>query len=128
VIERLCPACQAANPSTQNFCGDCGAALERSLQRRSKGALALRPINIPIRWRQTGKIMVLGIATFAAEAGVAWLRRHQTVTPQQQQQITTSRVYAMQQRVTERWSKGQLLERVTERTVWLNPDESKRWR
>ncbi len=128
VIERICRHCQAANPEQQRFCGNCGTPLEQPLQRRSSAALALRPINIPARWRQTGKVMALGVATLVAEAGVAWLRRQQAKQRYPQPVAAATRVYALRQRVLERWSKGQLQERTIEQTLWLSPDDQpRRW-
>jgi len=126
VVERICPDCQAANPAHQRFCGTCGASLEQPLRRWAGGTLARRSINIPLRWRQTGRVMALGLATLAAEAGLAWLQRQQHTSSQATRSSTSTsaaHIYALQQRITERWSKDQLLERTVEQTVWLRPDQ-----
>jgi hypothetical protein len=124
VIERICPRCQTANPELQHFCGNCGAPFEQPLRRWTGSALALRPLKIPARWRQTGRVIALGAATLAAEAGIAWLRRQQSSYAPPL--ISSSKVYVLQQRVIERWSKGELQERTLEQTVWLAPDERSR--
>lgn len=124
MIERICPRCQTANPELQRFCGNCGTSFEQPLRRWIGGGLALRPIKIPVRWRQTGRMMALGVATLTAEAGIAWLRRRQSsYSPAPS---SSSRIYALQQRVIERWAKGQLQERTIEQTVWLAPSERRR--
>ncbi len=126
MIERICPRCQTANRGLQRFCDNCGTPFEQPLRRWTGSALALRSIKIPARWRQTGRVMALGIATLAAEAGIAWLRRSQSQSSYSSPPVSSSNIYALQQRVVERWSKGQLQERIVERTVWLAPDEHRR--
>ncbi len=132
VIERICPRCQTANPELQRFCGNCGAPFEQPLRPWTGSRLALRPIKIPARWRQTGRVMALGVMTLAAEVGIAWLRRHQSghvpasISSSNSAPTSSSEVYGLQQRVIERWVKGQLQERTVEQTVWLVPSERRR--
>ena len=74
----LCPQCQHGNPRENRFCGACGAPLT------SGGQIVRRPENIPTtasrgllpdELKPVGKALAVGLATLAAEAGLAWLRR-----------------------------------------------------
>lgn len=73
-----CPQCRHGNPPENHFCGACGVALE------SIGQLVRRPENSPTMARRSllpaelkpvGRALAVGLATLAAEAGLAWLRR-----------------------------------------------------
>ncbi|MBC8163090.1 MAG: zinc ribbon domain-containing protein [Roseiflexaceae bacterium] len=76
MVERICPACQSANPLDDRFCGKCGGPLERQvLARRGGGALTIAGRSLPVTWRQVGKTAALGAAALVAEAGLIWLRR-----------------------------------------------------
>ncbi len=131
MIERICPHCDAGNPSDQAYCGHCGTSLTQPLARRPAAALAQRPITIPTRWKETGKVVALGVATLAAEAGLAWLQRRQqpaarspAPAPLARTQVQqAARVIAVGRRVTEIWSGGQLQQRTEEQVIWLPPDD-----
>ena len=73
-----CPQCRHGNPPENRFCGACGAALE------SGGQVARRTENIPTtasrallpaELKPVGRALAVGLATLAAEVGLAWLRR-----------------------------------------------------
>ena len=125
MIERICPHCDAGNPSEQAYCGHCGTPLEQPLVRRSAAALAPRPIRIPAQWKQTGKVAALGVAALAAEAGIAWLQRRQQQAARPPAAQTSARVIALGWRVTETWHGGQLQQRTEERVAWLMPESPK---
>lgn len=77
MVERICPACQHGNPVSDNYCGKCGAQLERLLPaRRTHDHLTIAGRDLPVTWRQVGRTMALGVAAIAAEAGIAMLRRY----------------------------------------------------
>jgi hypothetical protein len=136
MIERICPRCAAGNPNEQAYCGSCGAALNggapdrsRAMVRRQTGALARQTQRIPARWRDTGKVVALGVATLLAEAGMAYMQRRQQPPADRPQPLAVvprqrSRVVAIARRRTELWSNGQLQRRTEEQMVWLAPDES----
>lgn len=82
MVERICSACQQANPLDDRFCGKCGAPLERQLlARRDESRLTIAGRDLPVTWRQVGRTAALGIAALAAEAGIAWLRRRIEAAP-----------------------------------------------
>lgn len=127
MVERVCPQCEAGNPSEQRYCGQCGSPLSQALAQRPATPLTRRSIQIPARWKQTGKVVALGVATVAAEAGLAWLQRHQhslvaqprSTTGPQPQRV---RVIALGRRVSETWVGGQLQHRTEEQVMWMVPD------
>ena len=133
MVERICPHCATGNPAEQTYCGHCGTRLAFPLTRRPTSALARRPIRLPAQWKETGKVVALGVATLAAEAGLAWLHRRQqpatkpTVSqPLALPQRRSARVVAMGHRVSETWIGGQLQQRTEEQVMWLAPDDP--WR
>ncbi len=73
-----CPQCRHGNSPENRFCGACGAALEsgEQLVRRTedspnKTSRALLPAEL----KPVGRALAVSLATLAAEAGLAWLRR-----------------------------------------------------
>src|SRR6478609_7316555 len=82
MVERICPACQQANPIDDRFCGKCGAPLDRQLPvRLADTRLTIAGRNLPITWQQLGKTVALSAAALAADVGLAWLRRRIEVGP-----------------------------------------------
>lgn len=132
MIERVCPRCDAGNPSENAFCGQCGAALElheksvQPLARSQPAALARRSITIPVQWKQTRKVVALGVATLAAEAAMAWLNRKPQPLARAGSTPQTARVIALGRRVTETWRNGELQQRTEEQIAWLMPDQPRR--
>ena len=73
----LCPQCEHENPLGNRFCGRCGASLTSSRQivpRHEKTPAAVVRA-LPAKLGPTGKVLAVGLATLAAEAGLLWLRR-----------------------------------------------------
>ena len=73
----LCPQCEHENPLGNRFCGRCGASLTSSRQivpRHEKTPAAVVRA-LPTKLGPTGKVLAVGLATLAAEAGLLWLRR-----------------------------------------------------
>jgi hypothetical protein len=72
-----CPACSRDNPLENRFCGLCGGSLTSSGQvvprREDSPVAAVRAL--PAQLGPTGKVLAVGLATLAAEAGLLWLRR-----------------------------------------------------
>ena len=73
----LCPQCEHENPLGNRFCGRCGASLTSSRQivPRHENTTAAVVRSLPARLGPTGKVLAVGLATLAAEAGLLWLRR-----------------------------------------------------
>ncbi len=73
-----CPQCRYGNPLENRFCGACGAPLTGSWQlaRRPEGfpPAAGRAL-LPAELKPVGRALAVGLATLAARAGIAWLRR-----------------------------------------------------
>ena len=78
-----CPVCgNPENPPENRFCGLCGASLERTLARSSRelaprareGRVTLKERFLPGRLGPVGKTVAVGLATVAADVGLAWLR------------------------------------------------------
>ncbi|MDP8901725.1 MAG: zinc ribbon domain-containing protein [Actinomycetota bacterium] len=73
-----CPQCRHGNPLENRFCGACGAPLtdRRQLARRPEGGppAAGRAL-LPAELKPVGRALAVGLATLAARAGLAWLRR-----------------------------------------------------
>ena len=77
-----CPVCgNPENPPGNRFCGLCGASLERSLARSGElaprareGRVTLRERLLPGGLGPVGKTVAVGLATVAADVGLAWLR------------------------------------------------------
>ena len=73
----LCLQCEHENPLGNRFCGRCGVSLTSSRQivpRHEKTPAAVVR-SLPARLGPTGKVLAVGLATLAAEAGLLWLRR-----------------------------------------------------
>ena len=73
----LCPQCEHENPLGNRFCGRCGTSLTSSRQivPRHENTPAAVVRALPARLGPTGKVLAVGLATLAAEAGLLWLRR-----------------------------------------------------
>ena len=73
-----CPRCRHGNPLENRFCGACGVPLTGSWQlaRRPEGVppAAGRAL-LPAELKPVGRALAVGLATLAARAGLAWLRR-----------------------------------------------------
>ncbi len=72
-----CPLCRQENPPSNRLCGSCGAPLagdERLPMRQEH-----RPVPTgdpwPAKLGPAGKMLAVGVAAVAAEAGLSWLRR-----------------------------------------------------
>jgi hypothetical protein len=139
MVERLCPQCQHGNPLENRFCGSCGTTLEQRHAPQHETRLATTSPALPVQAQQVGKAVALSLATLAAEAGLAWLRRRverlnsdtpATTTPPASTQIVrpaapsaeptapTSRVTIWSQRVIQTWENGTLTRQTVERSVW----------
>jgi hypothetical protein len=72
-----CPQCEHESPPGNRFCGRCGASLTSINQpvprRENTPATVVRAL--PSKLGPTGKALVVGLATLAAELGVLWLHR-----------------------------------------------------
>jgi hypothetical protein len=136
MIERICPACQHANPLDDRFCGRCGAALERLLPApRQDGQITLAGRDLPVTWKQVGRTVALGAAALVADAGIAWLRRRiegpQTAAPLARTAVgqrevggaAGSVVTIISQRVVEIFESGDGRRQVSERHVWRKIEE-----
>jgi hypothetical protein len=72
-----CPLCRHENTPSNRFCGSCGAPLTSGEQ------LATRQEHRPVRaaraWLSklgsAGKVLAVGVAALAADAGMSWLQR-----------------------------------------------------
>jgi hypothetical protein len=131
MVERVCPRCDAGNSSEQRYCGQCGSPLSQALAQRPASALTQRSIQIPARWKETGKVVALGVATVAAEVGLAWLQRQQQAPLARPRSMNRSqpqraRVIALGRRVSETWVGGQLQHRSEEQVMWMVPDNPQR--
>lgn len=131
MVERVCPRCERGNPSEQAYCGDCGMFLQDSvapLAQRPIASLTQRPVAIPAQWKQAGKVVALGVATLAAEAGMAWLQRRQQPLARTtaQSPAKNARVIAVGHRIRTTWRNGQLYERVDEQVLWMTGDDAQR--
>lgn len=71
-----CPRCRHDNPLANHFCGACGAflAVGEQLARRPVDSPASRAL-LPADLKPVGRALAVGLATLAAQAGLAWLRR-----------------------------------------------------
>jgi hypothetical protein len=71
-----CPLCRHANPPGNRFCGSCGSPLtsEEQLATRQE----LRPVPTSRTWPAklgpAAKVVAVGVAALAAEAGLSWLQ------------------------------------------------------
>jgi hypothetical protein len=72
-----CPLCRQENPSSNRFCGSCGAPLMsgEQLARRQEH----RPVPAgrawPAKLGPVSKALAVGVAAVATEAGLSWLRQ-----------------------------------------------------
>lgn len=139
MVERICPACQHGNPLDNHFCGQCGHALEQHLPAvRQPAALVIGGVALPVPWKQVSKTVAIGLATLAAEAGLAWLRRKaervslpaapaaaptRALVPVRPAQPASDAVTIVSQRVLEVWEQGDLTRRVVERSFWRKERE-----
>lgn len=141
MVERICPACQQANPIDDRFCGKCGVPLERQLPvRLADTRLSIAGRNLPITWQQLGKTVALSAAALAADVGIAWLRRRieagpavaataltrsipATPTAATPGQTAGSIVTIVSQRVIEIWDSGDGKRQISERHFWRRIEE-----
>jgi hypothetical protein len=141
MVERICPSCQHGNPLENRYCGACGASLDRDAlvaQAADSGArITLAGRQLPLaQVKQVGAALAVGLATLAAEAGMAYLRRRvdQLTTPgavstpsaaERAAPITrrsthpvADTVTIVSQRVVEIWDQGSLSRQIVEKHVW----------
>jgi hypothetical protein len=135
MVERICPACQHGNPLDNRYCGACGGSLQHdALARTGTTAITIAGQQIPVdQIKQVGKVLAVSLATVAAEAGMAWLRRRAevarlpavAVSPQQaaaiikpDAELVRNTVTIVSQRVVEVWEHGALARQVIEKHVW----------
>ena len=141
MVERICPACQQANPIDDRFCGKCGVPLERQLPiRLADTRLTIAGRNLPITWQQLGKTVALSAAALAADVGLAWLRRRIEAGPAAAStalarstpaapaaatpgQAAGSIVTIVSQRVIEIWDRGDGKRQISERHFWRRMEE-----
>jgi hypothetical protein len=72
-----CPRCSQENPPTNHYCGSCGVPLTSGEQ------IATRQEHSPVQagraWPAklgpVSKVLAVGVAVLAAQAGLSWLRR-----------------------------------------------------
>jgi uncharacterized OB-fold protein len=85
-----CPRCRNAYPPENRFCGSCGASLEASsdLVVRRETGLTMMGHSLPAKLGPAGKMLVVGLATLAAQAGLSWLR-HRTKAEDRSSTLTT---------------------------------------
>ena len=141
MVERICPACQQANPIDDRFCGKCGVPLERQLPiRLADTRLTIAGRNLPITWQQLGKTVALSAAALAADIGLAWLRRRIEAGPAAAStalarstpatsaaatpgQAAGSIVTIVSQRVIEIWDSSDGKRQISERHFWRRMEE-----
>ncbi len=73
-----CPQCRHGNPPENRFCGACGAPLtsgEQLVRRPETGPTTTSRALLPAELKPVGRTLAVGLATLAAQAGLAWLRR-----------------------------------------------------
>jgi len=138
MVERICQHCQHGNPLENRFCGSCGTALEQRHTPRHEARLATTTPALPVQAQQVGKAVALSLATLAAEAGLAWLRRRverlnsdtpaappttgtqivRPAAPSAEPAAPTNRVTIWSQRVIQTWEDGTLTRQTVERSIW----------
>ena len=141
MVERICPACQQANPIDDRFCGKCGVPLERQLPvRLADTRLTIAGRNLPITWQQLGKTVALSAAALVADVGLAWLRRRIEAGPSAAPtalarnipatpaaaapgQPAGSIVTIVSQRVIEIWDSSDGKRQISERHFWRRLEE-----
>jgi hypothetical protein len=139
MVERVCSRCQHGNPLENQFCGRCGNALVRMLPTSQAAqptrALVPQGYQLPVTMKQVGQGLAIGLATLAAEAGMAWLRSRidrvgsapttptPTTTALVQPSQTPDTTTVVSQRVLEVWEHGELIRRVVERSAWRRQRE-----
>jgi hypothetical protein len=73
-----CPRCRHDNPLENRFCGACGAFLtvgEQLARRPGYSPATTSRALLPADLKPVGRALAVGLATLAAQAGLAWLRR-----------------------------------------------------
>jgi hypothetical protein len=135
MVERICPTCQHGNPLDNRYCGACGGPLQQdALARAGATSIIIAGQELPVaRIKQVGTALAVSLATVAAEAGMAWLRRRAeagrvpAVAPGPQRAAAIIRpdadlvrdtVTIVSQRVVEVWEQGNLARQVVEKHVW----------
>jgi hypothetical protein len=135
MVERICPACQHGNPLDNRYCGACGGPLQHdALARTGTTTITIAGQQLPVdQIKQVGKVLAVSLATVAAEAGMAWLRRradvarspavaarqHPTVAiAKADAELVRNTVTIVSQRVVEVWEQGALARQVVEKHVW----------
>lgn len=141
MVERICPACQQANPVDDRFCGKCGAQMERQLPARiADTRLTIAGRNLPITWQQLGKTVAISAAALAADVGMAWLRRRLEAGPPATSTALARSIPAasdsaaparsagsivtiISQRVIEVWDSGDGKRQINEKHIWRRIEE-----
>jgi hypothetical protein len=138
MVERVCPKCQHGNPLDDQYCGKCGAALQRLLPApRSETGMVVAGRQLPVTWQQVGRTVALGVAAVAAEVGLAWLRKRTaaptpaiTLAKPQSERAESdaagnpaSIVTIISQRVVEVIDNGAGKRQVNERSFWRKIEE-----
>jgi hypothetical protein len=118
MVERICPACQQANPIDDRFCGKCGGPLERQLPiRLTDTRLTIAGRNLPITWQQLGKTVALSAAALAADVGLAWLRRRIEAGPSAGSTALARRIPATPATAAPRQTAGSIVTIVSQRVI-----------
>jgi hypothetical protein len=72
-----CPLCRHTNPPGNRFCGSCGTPLTSGEQLATRQEH--RPVPTSRAWPAklgpAAKVLAVGVAALAAEAGLSWLQR-----------------------------------------------------
>ncbi len=72
-----CPQCRHGNPPENRFCGACGAPMTSGgqlVRRPEGGPVAAGRALLPAELKPVGRALAVGLATLAAQTGLAWLR------------------------------------------------------
>src|SRR5690349_24704713 len=118
MVERICPACQQANPVDDRFCGKCGAQMERQLPARlADTRLTIAGRDLPITWQQLGKTVALSAAALAADVGLAWLRRRIEAGPSAAPTALAHRTAATPAAATPPQAAGNIVTIVSQRVI-----------
>jgi hypothetical protein len=72
-----CPRCRQENLPRNRFCGSCGAPLTSGEQLATREEHRSVPASRawPAKLGPVGKVLAVGVAALATEAGLSWLRR-----------------------------------------------------